>query len=305
MNVVKKAVAVLNPGQIPVITFDQPLFKIAKQIQWMWPEEYGEESFVVMLGGLHIKMTLLKALGDFLDGSGWTSALVQAEIATAGTSNSFLKVAHVKRTARAHQITACALYKLRQASYVEWQTNQLGCSSESFEEWCEQRALQSPQFHFWQLVLSIELEVLTWDRSIHEDNFLLYVEALTRLQWLFHSLDHYNYARASAIHLRDMVILREKHPRIFEAFCKGKFTVNKTQRAFSRMAIDESHEQNNACVKGDGGAVGLTENPSALLRWMVSGPEMARIIGEFRTVLDKKETVSQLHHHEDQPGDLI
>ena len=71
------------------------------------------------------------------------------------------------------------------------------------------------------------------------------------------------------------------------------------------MAIDESHEQNNACVKGDGGAVGLTENPSALLRWMVSGPEMARIIGEFRTVLDKKETVSQLHHHEDQPGDLI
>ena len=42
MNVVKKAVAVLNPGQIPVITFDQPLFKIAKQIQWMWPEEYGE-----------------------------------------------------------------------------------------------------------------------------------------------------------------------------------------------------------------------------------------------------------------------
>lgn len=305
MNVVKKAVAVLNPGQIPVITFDQPLFKIAKQIQWMWPEEYGEESFVVMLGGLHIKMTLLKALGDFLDGSGWTSALVQAEIATAGTSNSFLKVAHVKRTARAHQITACALYKLRQASYVEWQTNQLGCSSESFEEWCEQRALQSPQFHFWQLVLSIELEVLTWDRSIHEGNFLLYVEALTRLQWLFHSLDHYNYARASAIHLRDMVILREKHPRIFEAFCKGKFTVNKTQRAFSRMAIDESHEQNNACVKGDGGAVGLTENPSALLRWMVSGPEMARIIGEFRTVLDKKETVSQLHHHEDQPGDLI
>ena len=305
MNVVKKAVAVLNPGQIPVITFDQPLFKIAKQIQWMWPEEYGEESFVVMLGGLHIKMTLLKALGDFLDGSGWTSALVQAEIATAGTSNSFLKVAHVKRTARAHQITACALYKLRQASYVEWQTNQLGCSSESFEEWCEQRALQSPQFHFWQLVLSIELEVLTWDRSIHEGNFLLYVEALTRLQWLFHSLDHYNYARASAIHLRDLVILREKHPRIFEAFCKGKVTVNKTQRAFSRMAIDESHEQNNACVKGDGGAVGLTENPSALLRWMVSGPEMARIIGEFRTVLDKKETVSQLHHHEDQPGDLI
>ena len=153
MNVVKKAVTVVNPGQIPVIACDQPLFKIAKQIQWMWPEEYREESFVIMLGGLHIKMALLKALGDLLDGSGWTSALVQAEIATAGTSNSFLKAVHVHKTARAHQFTAWALYKLRQASYVEWQTCQPECNAPSFDEWCEQSAGQSAQFHFWQLVL--------------------------------------------------------------------------------------------------------------------------------------------------------
>ena len=57
MGVVKKAVEVLNPGQTPVIACDQPLFMIAKQIQWMWTEQYGEDSFVVMLGGLHIKMT--------------------------------------------------------------------------------------------------------------------------------------------------------------------------------------------------------------------------------------------------------
>ena len=60
----------------------------------MWPEEYGEESFVIMLSDLHIKMALLKALGDLLDGSGWTSGLMQAEKATAGTSNSFLKAVH-------------------------------------------------------------------------------------------------------------------------------------------------------------------------------------------------------------------
>ena len=59
------------------------------------------------------------------------------------------------------------------------------------------------------------------------------------------------------------------------------------------MALDESHEQNNACVKGDECAVCLTENSSALaLRWMVSGPEMATIIGEFRSVLDRKQTSS-------------
>ena len=52
------------------------------------------EICVVMLSGLHIKMSLLKALGDLLDGSGWTSGLMQAEKATAGTSNSFLKAVH-------------------------------------------------------------------------------------------------------------------------------------------------------------------------------------------------------------------
>ena len=58
-----------------------------------------------------------------------------------------------------------------------------------------------------------------------------------------------------------------------------------TTHAFSAMAIDQAHEQNNAFVKGDGGAVGLTENPSALQRWMVAGPEVARVIKEFETSL--------------------
>ncbi|KAK3890354.1 hypothetical protein Pcinc_005732 [Petrolisthes cinctipes] len=41
-------------------------------------------------------------------------------------------------------------------------------------------------------------------------------------------------------------------------------------------------------VKSDGGAVGLTENPAALSRWMVSDPEMARVIAEFQAVSEKR-----------------
>ena len=47
------------------------------------------------------------------------------------------------------------------------------------------------------------------------------------------------------------------------------------------MAIDQFHEQVNALVKGDIGAVGLTESPQALERWMVAGPEMARVLLEL------------------------
>ena len=97
----------------------------------------------------------------------------------------------------------------------------------SFEEWCTSRAEQSPQFHFWQLILRIQFDIFTWDRSVHDGNFTLYVDALTRLQWFFHALDHHNYARAVAIHLRDLATLPEKHPDIYAAFCNGKSTIKK------------------------------------------------------------------------------
>ncbi len=80
MDVIKSAVEHLNVGQTPVITFDQPLYALAKHIQWKWSEKYGEDTLVVMFGGLHIEMAALKTIGDWLQGSGWAQALVQAEI---------------------------------------------------------------------------------------------------------------------------------------------------------------------------------------------------------------------------------
>ena len=49
MDVVQRPVHLLNPGQVPVLTLDQPLFTITKQIQWNWPDVYGEELFVILL----------------------------------------------------------------------------------------------------------------------------------------------------------------------------------------------------------------------------------------------------------------
>ena len=35
---------------------DQPLFAIAKHIQWEKADFYGEEEYVVMMGGLHVEL---------------------------------------------------------------------------------------------------------------------------------------------------------------------------------------------------------------------------------------------------------
>ena len=67
MDVIQDAITLVNPGQIPVIVFDQPLFTIAKTVQWKWPDTHGEGKFVVMLGGLHLEMALWNTLGDLLE----------------------------------------------------------------------------------------------------------------------------------------------------------------------------------------------------------------------------------------------
>ena len=95
MNVVRIATNFLSPGQIPITTFDQPLFAIAKFVQWKWPNTHGEKMQVVILGGLHTEMALRNTVGDLLDGSGWTTALAEAGVASADTADSFLKVTHL------------------------------------------------------------------------------------------------------------------------------------------------------------------------------------------------------------------
>ena len=48
MDIIKLSVNHLNPGQVPVIALDQPLFAVAKEIHWNWSDLYGEKKFVVM-----------------------------------------------------------------------------------------------------------------------------------------------------------------------------------------------------------------------------------------------------------------
>ena len=69
-----------------------------------------------------------------------------------------------------------------------------------------------------------------------------------------------------SVHVRDMISLQHMHPEVAEDFCKGGFTIRKSQHPFLAIAIDQAHEQNNAFLKEDSGAVGLTQNPGAFKR---------------------------------------
>ena len=153
-------------------------------------------------------------------------------------------------------------------------------------------------FKFWFTISQLQLTLLVFVRSIRTGDFELFVQSLTELVPWFFSLDHYNYSRWISVYLRDMVTLSHLHTQVYEEFMAGHFTVQKTNH-FSTIAIDQAHEQNNAVVKGDGGAVDLTKSHAALQRWMVSGPEIARLVNEFEASINHHQTPVNTRHHED------
>ena len=63
MSIIAQVIQCINPGQKPVIVFDQPLYAIAKKLQWYYPHQYGTGKFVIMMGALQIEMSTLSALG--------------------------------------------------------------------------------------------------------------------------------------------------------------------------------------------------------------------------------------------------
>lgn len=155
------------------------------------------------------------------------------------------------------------------------------------------------QFSFWSQVLDEEILVLEIVRAIREGNFSLYVESVAALvPWMF-VLEQINYAMWLLVHVWDMVILQTSHPNVYHNFTNGAFVVRKSSHAFSAMiALDHAHEQENASIKREDGAVGLTETSSALRRWMIGGPEIARMVGEYEEQLNSKKQPSAKHHEQ-------
>ena len=190
-------------------------------------------------------------------------------------------------------MTAASLHILKKKAYSAYKDKLEETEQNlTFEDWENTMEKKSPHFLFWGLVLHLELTCLRLVRAFREANFALYVDAIRQiLPWLF-AMDHTNYSRWLAVHYRDMQVLSSKHPDVYKHFSDGALVVHKTNRAFSSIVLDHAHEQVNASVKGQGGAVGLTENPAALRRWMVAGPELKVSF----TVSEERD------HHEQKPG---
>ena len=290
-----KAIEKLNEGQIPVVTCDQPLFALMKNIQWQFPE-YSEDKVVVMLGGLHIEMCVWTLLGKLLQNSGWEEAMVEGGVTTVGRAQAILHASHLKRTRYVHEVSVVVFSRLKRQAFVESDTEL------TFDAWCSEQLKSSPTFFFWDLILRFQTLSFMLVRSFRQRNFDLYIACLERIVPFCFALDAVNYSRWLSVHIRDMKSLPSQ---TLGEFKQGNFTVTKSNHKFSSIAIDHAHEITNKVIKGNGGAIGMFQNRDMLTRWLVVTPELSRVIEEFNhfqtsrsDYIDEQDDDLQIQHHE-------
>lgn len=90
-----------------IVTFDQAIYKLAKEIQWKRPEQF--EDMVVRMGGFHIMLNYLGTIGKMIADAGVHELLVDAGLYSDVTIGSILKGKQYKRAIRAHKLLREAL----------------------------------------------------------------------------------------------------------------------------------------------------------------------------------------------------
>ena len=114
LDTVKDAVEYLT-GQTPAIAFDQPLFALAKKVQWHHPHTYRK--LVTMMGPL--EMAFMSTLGDILKDSCWKTITSNAQIAQPGVAESLVSGHGVVRTKYIQQLTAPTLHQLQHQAHMD------------------------------------------------------------------------------------------------------------------------------------------------------------------------------------------
>ena len=141
LNVLIQSIHQLNPNQTAVIGFDQSLYVLAKKIQWFQPAIYGRQNLVLMLYAIDIEIVLLSCLGDWLQDSGWTTALLNTGVTSSG-NDSILSGHKVGKTKYGYQVTALTLYQFMKDAFE--QSKKGGCTL--IAEWRASKKLEVNSF---------------------------------------------------------------------------------------------------------------------------------------------------------------
>ena len=319
-----------------VLTVDRALYCKLIELKWCVPEYRNK--LIPRLGGHHISMNFLKAIGDHMDGSGLAEVWVESGLLGQGTVERILAGKAYNKGMRAHKLTLQALWHIVAPTFLLFVAevdrechDQLSnmAADDNRERILEMITfLMQDKFHklmkefvdsksedvnfiFWWRYMEMVSILLQFTRAQRDGLWDIHLRSFSHMLPYFIRYDHLNYARWGPVYLAEMHQLPDS---VLEEFQNGNFVVKRSAQRFNQVDPDHAMEWINGTGKKGGGIVGITKTPSALCRWTLSYNLRSHIAAETYAVynlcpgsthLHKEATISRQTRDRDDENALI
>ena len=333
-----KYISELLGQKYTVVTFDQAIYCKAKEIVWMKDNEF--RNTIIRLGGFHIIMNFMKAIGQHLDGSGLKEAWTESSVFGETTAGQMMDGSAYNKAVRGHKIAVEALWRVLWVKFEEWcnennrslppevkthamevatgfKSQDIDGTQKAFQALTNvnatilpiieefERELQMPQFQYWLNYMKMVSILLQFIRAEREGNWPLHLTSFSRMLPWFALYNHTNYSQWGPVYLADMHQLPQE---IHQLFLDGKFSVKKTRKRFCRVSVDQALEHVNKVAKISGGIVGISKRNAARDKWSLTYNEKSRLAEEaykmFGIDVDKDIDEEWCQHQELGPTRL-
>ena len=279
-------------------------------------------SVIVRLGGFHLLMSFMGAVGNIMGGSGLKE--LWSLIYAVDSVEKMLNGHAYGRALRAHFLTQLALkiVILRKAEIDDLTIEQIVClhksvmdNSISPADASKSPALirviekidavqhsasnESRTAALWMQYINQVMLMRDFIRAESCGDWKLHLATIRKMLPYFHALAHLAYAKCAHLYLRQMSTLEEKMlPDEFEAFTsKGYFTVRRTDKMWAGVWTDMTIEQVlMRAMKTSGGLTrgrGMAESIVSL--WVLGMPGCSEITQHFEAFCGVTFTTSEQH----------
>jgi hypothetical protein len=132
-------------------------------------------------------------------------------------------------------------------------------------------------------------------RASRQGDLKLYMPALQEQVKYYFAHDLYKYARLVPYHIVQLQQLKEDDVETWSSL-EENFSVIRSGIPFTNLFVDQTLEQQIRGLKVAGGITGITQNKSALDRYLLIAPETKRIVDEFQASHDARHRKKRMHH---------
>ena len=315
-----------------VVTCDQAVYEIVHALRVRNPEAYSD--VVLRMGGLHILMNFMGAIGHIMKCSGLEEVIYEAGILLEGTAKKVMSGKPYYKALAAHTLVLEAISILYWEAFEDFCAESddsscitifeemgdllqnlkisregdenLNCLKEkltALSPWLERfetSRARSKTHKFWKQYKEMVLVLWQFLYSERSGDWDGHLEGASKMLPYLVACGHYKYGTCLIEYLAEMQGLPQE---VDQAFHNGLFNVKRRNAKFNCISPDHAVESTiNLDSKTEGGMTGITMNELALVKWTLTLPFCASVSSTFTEMLRiVPQTEFDSSHHEDHP----